>query len=662
MSLATALTRTGGSALLDLFISAASNPVVDLVAPEVVAVLGATLAAEGLYYLWTQQQTDAVIEAATKIYCGKNSDDLQCAIQYEFVGINANVDCQPRAYYKFSAPYGYKFVRTPIMQDYRHITQCGFDFYEDVQTLNPDGSIREAGFTSVGPAIVRKAEGYRWQDWDAAKRQKAIQDIPKDTWKDIVATIPEAGKLANGQTIPSGAILVGNPDSLNLSERQPRVISQPTIVKPLPIISSIPAGQPVTIPTTTDENIPFVATPSTVATPTGEDAFGHSITIPIGIDSTITFNPDGTVTLDTPGSPSIPTTAAAPTDLGLPDIWKELQHIRAALPLVAPAVAISLSPSLIRNLDAPQVRAAARAGTCDTTQEGGCLARPLRDIQNNQNSLLQGIDQLTQAGQGAALAAIEQTVTLLNTKIGDVAGIGSVGKFLNGLGDWAGISRIMEVITLVGVIHNALMLSNNVEQTLFQIINSVIYLPELVINPKAEMPDSQKFITTYLDNYFKNALGKATWEEVKIAWKELNTINSTAGNILNNFQQIIGDTQNIQNVTSGWVAELGNALKAEGIIGDDNWDDKPEKPQFRSGLFKKLEGMAEGIQAVDNALQSINQVTQALVDIVQQGHQIAENGDKLSKEVNAEIERSKKLVSDAIDALPEIPLEIEDLY
>lgn len=308
------------------------------------------------------------------------------------------------------------------------------------------------------------------------------------------------------------------------------------------------------------------------------------------------------------------------------------------------------------------IETAAAAGTCRTTRPGGCMANQFQNIQNGQNDLFRKLDLGLQAGQGALLTQINNGVSLLNTKVGDIPLAGGMTGALSNAFSFLNQSRFMEVVTLIGVMHNALMLSNNVESTLFSIIDNLINTGIMIVNPDGQLAQSQSWVGKKVDEYFGVVLGAKTWESIKTEWKELNSIYSTGANLLGNVQSIIGDTQNIQNITNGWVAQLGNALQNEGLIGEDNWQQKPEDPKFKSSKLAKIQQMAEGIQEIDTALQSINAVTQSLLNVVQQGNEIKKNLSELDTEKNKAIETAMKVHQDLVDKI-ELPLfDTDDLF
>ncbi len=259
---------------------------------------------------------------------------------------------------------------------------------------------------------------------------------------------------------------------------------------------------------------------------------------------------------------------------------------------------------------------------------------------------------------------MNKTLDVLNTKVGDVAKIGSLSKGVGNTIDFLGASRFMEVITMIGVLHNAFMLSNELGQTLFSIVDNAASIPIKIANPNGDDFDSKQLFSKSIESFFVGLFGKATYAEMVAAYKATNNIISTSSNLLSNVQNIIGETQNIQSVTSDWVRELGDALRDDGVISENNWEPKPEKYRFQSQRLGKLERMSQGIEKINNALQAIEEITSSVKDIVDTGNEIKENFEALDKQLGAAKTAASNVYDAGLksinDALPDF--DTDDLF
>jgi len=323
----------------------------------------------------------------------------------------------------------------------------------------------------------------------------------------------------------------------------------------------------------------------------------------------------------------------------------KLSGIEAGLVALPAAVGAIVIPRLVTPA---QVRSAAAAGTCDVAQPGGCLGSPLNNLQNGQNRLLQGLDNFTQAGQGALLTSMNATLNLLNRKIGDFPLVGGISGSLSNFMSSQVVDRAMSLATFIGVMHNVSMLTTSIQSTFFEIIDNLIAIPTLITNPNGDLVDSRQQTQQFLNSWFSSIFGATEWEAIKAQWKAYSTISSTAAQGFNNLREIHNDSQELLNMARNYTAELGNALVDEGLISEDNWDYKDPKQKIKSKGINRLERMAQGLEVVDNSLQAIEQVTATLRNITQTANEIKENAEAINKAVSdankaAETDRNAKI-------------------
>ncbi len=312
-----------------------------------------------------------------------------------------------------------------------------------------------------------------------------------------------------------------------------------------------------------------------------------------------------------------------------------------------------------------KIREAARAATCEAFAPGGCNA----PIANNaasaaansasNNALLNSIMAFLQA----LLIPIKGGVDLINTKLGPVmAGVNGIGGFLGRLNTSLGVDRVINLVTTAGVIHNCMMLSSSISDTLFSTLDNVFAIPSLIKNPDGETVDTRETFTKYLDGMFAGIFGTTEWIAIKNQWKAYSTIYNTGSQVFGNIRDIFDETSQIQEVTRNWVAELGNGLQDEGVIGEDNWNVKDPTKQIKGKYFARLQRIAEGLEQVENVAEDLEQITSSARNIVETANEIKENTTAISTAVS-EANKAAKLDRDAKEEGLELPnFSLEDLF
>lgn len=291
------------------------------------------------------------------------------------------------------------------------------------------------------------------------------------------------------------------------------------------------------------------------------------------------------------------------------------------------AATLRAMPTTLAN--SPAVRNAAidasKVGTCQASQPGACGGSGRGGFGGLTDSLDRKADALLQAGQGALLATINNTVNVMNTKLGALPLVGGISGALGGIITSAATDRVMNLVIMAGVVHNCMMLSNNIGETLFSCIDNIVAIPQLIKDPNGEAINSREVFTKYLDSYFTALFGATEWKAIKAQWKAYSTIYSSAAQGFDNVRNIANDTQELMNGARNLTAGLGNALLNEGIISEDNWEVQDEKVKIKSKGIGKLERIGRGLQIADDSLEAIEQVTSTLRNITETANEIKEN-------------------------------------
>ena len=316
-----------------------------------------------------------------------------------------------------------------------------------------------------------------------------------------------------------------------------------------------------------------------------------------------------------------------------------------------------------------KLREAANQGSCQSFAPGGCNAPIANNAQAaatnsaNNGTALASIMAFLQAIQTLFLIPIKAGVELVNTKLGPLmSGVNGIGGFLGRLNTSLGVDRVINLVTTAGVIHNCMMLSSSISDTLFSTLDNVFAIPSLIKDPEGATVDSKEAFTKHLDGMFAGIFGAAEWTAIKNQWKAYSTIYNTGTQVFGNMRDIFDETSQIQEVTKNWVAELGNGLQDEGLIGEDNWNVKDPKKSIKGKYFARLQRIADGLEQVENVAEDLEQITSSARNIVETANEIKENTTAISKAVT-DANKAAKADRDAKEEGLELPnFSLEDLF
>lgn len=276
----------------------------------------------------------------------------------------------------------------------------------------------------------------------------------------------------------------------------------------------------------------------------------------------------------------------------------------AGIPLIPALAANAIRPSIPT---LPQIETAAAAGTCRTTQPGGCMRRALDDnaanIANNANRNSANILDALNTGANAALLQGQQTIL---ARLGAQLP-GGIGGKLSRFTDWLQLDRALNLMILAATIHNALMLSNDIGQTLLGAINNVLQLIGLKKEDGSSF-DIGSVISGSIENLIKAAIGSDNYIQLKEAWAKANRVYQATTNVLNSFLNLSQTILQASELIAAYTGRIGNALKKGGIIFENAYGWMNPQPRFN-----RVTTFLEGLQ---NGASTIQMVTQAPLDVI----------------------------------------------
>lgn len=310
---------------------------------------------------------------------------------------------------------------------------------------------------------------------------------------------------------------------------------------------------------------------------------------------------------------------------------------------------------------------AAAAGTCRTTQPGGCTTKALDDavgrINQNSNNNANALD----AANALANAKQLEQLGIINNKLGAQLPGGLAGK-LSRFVNWAAVDRVTNIITMFAALHNVMMLSNSVKETFLDVLDNLLQTgyniaPSIFKQADENSAiDAREYIGKATDKFFGGLFGVGEWTALKAQWRAYSTIYSSSAQGIDNVRELTNDVQELANININQTAELGNALVDEGVISEENWEHKDPKKKIKSKSLGKLQRMGQGIEALDNKLEAIEMVTSTVLNITNTAKEIKENIDEIEKAVDAANKAAKKDRDAKIEGLELPNFSLDDIF
>jgi hypothetical protein len=255
-------------------------------------------------------------------------------------------------------------------------------------------------------------------------------------------------------------------------------------------------------------------------------------------------------------------------------------------------------------------------------------------------------------------------LAVINAKLGPQLPGGIATKLVNGF-KWLQLDRALNLLTFTATIHNALMLSNDIGQTLLGVLNNVLQVIGLK-DDSGQPFDIGSIINSTVENFVKSIVGAENYAAISTAWQMANRIYQSTTNVLNQLMNVNAVITNALEIIGGYTGKIGNALRIWGIAGEKAYSWMNPQPNFDNKWITQLQKLQEGANTVAmvaqipvdtvNAISELNNSTTELVKAIKQEPETKDGIDPgEAAKVKAERETAKA-------ASFTIPFDISDLF
>ncbi len=146
------------------------------------------------------------------------------------------------------------------------------------------------------------------------------------------------------------------------------------------------------------------------------------------------------------------------------------------------------------------------------------------------------------------------------------------------------VEKALSLLTFAATIHNGLMLSNNLGQTLGTIVDQCVGL----ILPKGinGQPISISHVLgSATSDLIKNIIG-ANYNKISNEWAAANRIYQAGSNVFNQVGNAVGLLSSGMEMIGGNVGKIGNALKIWGVVGQHAYSTMNPQPNMHGKFFE----------------------------------------------------------------------------
>ncbi|MEH2210823.1 collagen-like triple helix repeat-containing protein [Nostoc sp.] len=196
----------------------------------------------------------------------------------------------------------------------------------------------------------------------------------------------------------------------------------------------------------------------------------------------------------------------------------------------------------------------------------------------------------------AGVVAQTALLTIINNKLGNQV-VGGISGLVTAVAENTYIEKALSVLTFATTVHNALILSSNLGQTLFMIIDQVtaFILPKGLDGTPINISN---VLGKAVHEVIVSTVGEATAAEIQQKWDQANRIYQAALNIHNQVLGLGGVLTAGLEVIGGNVGKIGNALRKGGVLLENAYSYMNPQPNLKGKFFQQMNLVGENLQAI----------------------------------------------------------------
>ncbi len=247
---------------------------------------------------------------------------------------------------------------------------------------------------------------------------------------------------------------------------------------------------------------------------------------------------------------------------------------------------------------------------------------------------VKGTDGAMNPADRALLLKIDATTTATRTlSTTMLARLQLMQTFLNKAWQSTRLNKLINLLTLVSVIHNAGMLSRDVGQTIGDLASNM--LATVGVKDEGDNPlDINELVGSSVENFVKGVVGAEVYNNVSSSWQKASRIISSATMIAYTVRSLNDTSKDVMEWTAENTGKIGNALKKYGVVGERAYPWMSERVKAQDAYRRKFERVTEGLESLEDTASSLSQVTGNIREIQEEYTELKEQRDAFKELVS----------------------------
>jgi hypothetical protein len=271
---------------------------------------------------------------------------------------------------------------------------------------------------------------------------------------------------------------------------------------------------------------------------------------------------------------------------------------------------------------------------------------------------LQGVTIVQNGFTQKAVKAVSETTTKIDKIVTHKDyGLQKIQKFADTAWKATHADKILNALSTAMVIHNGIMLSKNLAQTVGEAAS--VTLQAMGVKDSEGQPfDVGSALSGKLKQLITSAIGAEGYEALTIRIANYSRIYQSAANLTNTAFSLFDSARNIAETTAANTGKIGNALRESGAVYEDAYTEMLEKVNPQNAAMRKLEGFSNGLEAIEQGVSSISSVSSEVVSIKDNYTQLKSEKEALAQETT-EILAAKKVEKGEAKVAVQVSAEVK---
>lgn len=271
-------------------------------------------------------------------------------------------------------------------------------------------------------------------------------------------------------------------------------------------------------------------------------------------------------------------------------------------------------------------------------------------------------DDLVSPATSIARNTVDVTMVSNRQGMAIMKGLKAAQEFLNKVSQRLHFDRVTNMLTLITTLHNALMLSRNLAESLGFLIDESLKV--VGWQPKDEegrqIPISE-IIGNSLRGFVISLIGEEAFNGAARNWHNLNRIITSAANIVWSFQSIGFSILQALEAIGEMNAKVANALRKYGVVFEKAYGWFNPTPNFQNRWFTRLEQAQTLVDNLETIVSEVRNIQETVDQLGQQRSEFLEAWEQGIRDAFPEHEPAKNQAQEAKDTSQSPPIDPVDL-